>query len=657
MEVYYSRQTIDAHQAKGQPNIKAYIAIKAYICQNLFTMTIIFDPPELSKAHRKFVQRKQFSKLPKEEADTFLLWQHECNVIFNPDDLPDDQDLSQEGFTMSADDEIFVPDTDITRKDFCTLVNHAIPDYEMVTDNDSIVNEYIDMICRHVNRETKAAKDEELEFQSKKDLDTVFPRAQAPPVQREGDGSRRRSRSTGTESHISPRVRKPNDEEPIQPKTIVDGPSCKMITAESFNRIRTSTSMNDYLIPHTEVELKRMLHEVDCTPENFKSLDYLFIPIHHRDKHMLLIGIAPKQKFAFVIDSYMRSNDGTSGRPEDKQENKWYRRGLQAILMLLDPVAHFTKNNVPVPQVEKDRQWYIFGQYVLRSKNTDKSPYAPQQRDFYNCGAFTMTNAFCLAFGYDLTCYKEKDLDKLKKPRIAFELIEGDFTGEYQYDMIKISEKDVTVEQEQETCEAEPPRKGMDGDLEMQFGMEQSQYDATAVTTNVEYDSDAISEGSDGEVDEEVESVRGRTFYTAIQARLRDSRRMQPNPDKLPWPPQFGSKTSFQRAQLLYPAPPVNFQPGLKYSKRELKKACRDFPLIGWKHWSKQIQPLFLEWMLNEMAATLAIMNNDPIEPANHLVTADEDFEKGGQRKRCQLETGSGESGSTKRRSTGRKRR
>lgn len=78
--------------------------------------------------------------------------------------------------------------------------------------------------------------------------------------------------------------------------------------------------------------------------------------------------------------------------------------------------------------------------WSARSLTKDKSPNGPQQCDGYNCGAFTITNVFCLAFGYRILCYAQnqgqEDLERWKKPRVIFELRQGGFFGDYEYDLL-----------------------------------------------------------------------------------------------------------------------------------------------------------------------------------------------------------------------------
>ncbi|KAH9211337.1 hypothetical protein DL95DRAFT_464928 [Leptodontidium sp. 2 PMI_412] len=501
---------------------------------------------------------------------------------------------------------IALTDTKITRFDVCCLVNWTISAEELATDRQNVVNEYLEMIVEHVNKERKKAKATEMAVQA------------------------------AEEGSATIQSRK-------KPATLADQLSCKMIPVKRFAEIRGVNGFGFFvgsLISDLDGELTRMLEEINCTPTNFRNLDYHFIPIHDKGTHMMLMELAPKQKFAFVVDSCMGQNFCAPG---ETPENSWYRLGLQALLMALDPSVKYTKNNVPAPATDPDRPWYIYGQYVLRSKKTDKSPDAVQQRDNYNCGAFTTTNAFCLAFGYNLECYTEDKLDKWKKARVAFELMQQRFHGEYEYEMLKLSEEELKpVEEEEEEISA----SNFDSDLEMQHGFVEGL--RGPVSNDLGYERNG-SEGSDGEVSKKVESRRRRAFYTAAQALKYELPRVKPLPDNKPWPSQF-SKKKFQRAAFLYPTPSVNFQLELTYSKRELKRACRNFPLTGWKPWSKQSQPVFLEWMLDEMAATLSILRGDRVPPANNLVggfgiknntETTETAETAGKRKRSDREDGS----------------
>ncbi|KAG4439912.1 hypothetical protein IFR05_004587 [Cadophora sp. M221] len=554
----------------------------------------IFDPAELSEEKRGFIEQKQFSVPASDDHRKFIKWQEECELIFNTFYEFGQRCKACEGFEMrNHKNTIAIPDTKITKFDFSCLVNWTTASEELTTDRQNVVNEYIEMIVEHVNKERSKAEEKEMSIQAAEEA------------------------KAGIQSEKKSTI-------------IAVQPSCKMIPVERFAKIRGLNELrgfDDSLVSGLGGELTSMLEEINCTPTNFSTLDYLFIPIQDRSSHM---GLARKQKFAFVVDSSM----GEAFRDP----------GETPVVDGVGPISSAT---------DPDRSWYIYGQYVLRSKKTDKSPNAVHQRDNYSCGAYVMTNAFCLAFGYNLEWYTEDKLDKWKKARISFELMQQCFHGEYECNMLKLSEEELKPVDEEK--EEDITATDSDTDLEMQHGFEDSPRESVSGDSGYETNS---NEGSHREVAKKVGSKRGRTFYTAAQALKYKRPRVKPLPDSKPWPSQF-SKKKLQRAAFLYPAPLVNFQPELKCSKRELKRACRNFPLAGWKPWSKQSQPVFLEWMLNEMAATLSILHGDRVPLADGLVggfcvkddtEATETTESAGKRKRSDHEEDSEkEQGSTKR--------
>lgn len=62
-------------------------------------------------------------------------------------------------------------------------------------------------------------------------------------------------------------------------------------------------------------------------------------------------------------------------------------------------------------------------------------------------------------------------------------------------------------------------------------------------------------------------------------------------PDTVCYPAQIGSE--FKMTGFIDDIPEVNFKPELDYSKRELKKACKVVPLVGWKRRSKKRKTVF----------------------------------------------------------------
>jgi len=73
------------------------------------------------------------------------------------------------------------------------------------------------------------------------------------------------------------------------------------------------------------------------------------------------MGLAPKQKFAFVLDSHMVAGPGNPD-PVGVIQNSWFTRALKALVLVLDPAIIFPINNKTVPASKRDRVWHLFGQ-------------------------------------------------------------------------------------------------------------------------------------------------------------------------------------------------------------------------------------------------------------------------------------------------------
>lgn len=68
-----------------------------------------------------------------------------------------------------------------------------------------------------------------------------------------------------------------------------------------------------------------LLENMGCVREKFMNLDYLFIPFHDTSiGHYSLLGLAPKQKYAFVIDSLTQT---------EWHEKEWPLSGLLELLL------------------------------------------------------------------------------------------------------------------------------------------------------------------------------------------------------------------------------------------------------------------------------------------------------------------------------------
>ncbi|KAE9377374.1 hypothetical protein N431DRAFT_194416 [Stipitochalara longipes BDJ] len=188
-------------------------------------------------------------------------------------------------------------------------------------------------------------------------------------------------------------------------------------------------------------DLKKIFRKMNMCKSAFMNLDYLFIPYlegKEMGAHYVFLGIAPKQQFSFAIDAVPGGYSLTNGC------RKFIRAVLQHFASSDDEEEGDKNKKDKSSNSEKQVQrfweveeWDFFSQWQNRSKTTDESPHAPQQSDAYNCGMFALTSAFCLAFGFELLCYKGENIDLAKRPRIAAELYNG-FSGEFAYDMFDL---------------------------------------------------------------------------------------------------------------------------------------------------------------------------------------------------------------------------
>ena len=336
--------------------------------------------------------------------------------------------------------------------------------------------------------------------------------------------------------------------------------------------------------------VSRLLNTVKMTSAKFHSHDYLFIPYIADEAHYILVGFAPQQRFVFLMDS-------VNGRYTHPTQT------LQDILFHL---------NV-------DGNWNIFGQWSSRLGTTDKSPNCCQQKDMYNCGTFVMTNAFCLAFGFDLLCYKPEDLNYGKRPRIAAEFNNGSFSGDFAYDMF-----DLPTGPDDRIGKPQPAAPNPKGPLRV-VNPDEEVHGFNNSKKKRKYD-------------EMYPFGEPRRIRTAVQAlaweqQLPSDEKPEPRtPD--PYPHQFDPEI-FNQCGFIYETPKsINYNPHRDYSVNELKAACRIFPLEGWEAWAKEPKQIFTRWMLNEMGAFMALARDDPLKPMEGMCPG---FERWKAEKDCQV--------------------
>ncbi|PVH79495.1 hypothetical protein DL98DRAFT_589364 [Cadophora sp. DSE1049] len=206
-----------------------------------------------------------------------------------------------------------------------------------------------------------------------------------------------------------------------------DSPSCVFVSTENFEQINPG---NDSWIDGLD-----LLKQMGCDGEKFMNLDFFFILYHNPNLgehgHYSLLGIAPKQHFVFAINSLEQTN---------WHYKRWPLSGVWDIL--LSQISERGK--------KAKNAWPVFGEWSVKQdqKKKNNCPNCARQGDLYNCGVFTLTNAMCLAFGYDLMCYSNRDLDSLKRPRMFMELsnttidddkVKTGFKDEYAYDLLELA--------------------------------------------------------------------------------------------------------------------------------------------------------------------------------------------------------------------------
>ncbi|PMD48063.1 hypothetical protein L207DRAFT_505147 [Hyaloscypha variabilis F] len=386
-----------------------------------------------------------------------------------------------------------------------------------------------------------------------------------------------------------------------------DGISCAVMSSPHdfrigrFNRVQRNLAI--------------VLREMKITSELFFKLDYLFLPYMVGDAgyHYVLLGIAPKQQFSFAMDSI-----ATESWSMDREEGMI----IQALLLHFgsgvnrkegeekaysnveddnddeedEDSGDESEDQEDQQQWWEDEEWDFFSQWSQRSQTTDESPNGPQQRDYHNCGTFTMTSAFCLAFGFNLQCYKNADLDDLKRPRIAAELYNG-FSGEFGYDMFDL------LAGRSDRVGVPPPYREE---------VEKNDDEMEGVVHGIHPNGGIQSWIPDG--------GKIRDAATALALEKTWPRHMRPK-RRIPRPfPQQFSPEQFVQGGLLYATPKsINYDPKQKYSVEDLKDACRRFPLEGWEQWSDMPKRMFLRWMLNEMGAFMSLARGDTLKPTPGL--------------------------------------
>jgi hypothetical protein len=128
--------------------------------------------------------------------------------------------------------------------------------------------------------------------------------------------------------------------------------------------------------------------------------------------HFHLMGLAPKQRFVYSIDSCTVM----------QQE---YRSSMRHLWWIFETTLK-----------HEETDWPLYEEWAGAPRK-DK-PGVTCQSDSYNCGVSTCINAWNLMAGFSLRSYVSSDLDKYKRPRMTVELMSGDLNNEgFRYDPLE----------------------------------------------------------------------------------------------------------------------------------------------------------------------------------------------------------------------------
>jgi len=311
--------------------------------------------------------------------------------------------------------------------------------------------------------------------------------------------------------------------------------------------------------------------EVPST-EDFENLDmdYIFAPtLNESEKpcHYGLMGIAPKQQFVFVVDSIVYDPRTFGSRPRSKFATE----------RMYNPVLGLLPDDLGKSKKDFKANWNVFGHWARKNvPKLEGTPSCATQKDFVSCGIFTMTNAMCLAFGYDMLCYQEDDLAGFKRPRIVGELENEGFSGDYAYDL-----RDLPTGKA-DRVGTEPPAKetpSPDSPIE-------ETVHAIPNLRKRKYISRPNGMGGSG-------IIRSAAEALAYEQLLPEELKSKPRVAE-PYPVQFDSKV-FSHAGFLYEVPEsINYNLKKEYSLEELKAACQNFSLEGWQEWSARPKEKFM---------------------------------------------------------------
>jgi len=424
-------------------------------------------------------------------------------------------------------------------EDFATIVFTDDEENDPKFLSENVVDAYAECIVRYRNQvfETSVMKQFE-EAQQR------YAEARGRRPERQHGANRRHSRSMsplrGREAPNT-RIRDSDPLPQLTPPAEPVGPHVQVgfILSETWRNALSPEALRNNGATMASA-LVRMLENLKFTPQSILALDYLFIPFYHWEKeHHLLMGIAPKQGFVFIIDSCSNTY------PRDAYPVE----ALLALAFLVCP-----------PEIK----WPVYGLWQSRGWKEDDSPNCARQGDYHNCGVFTCTNMMCLAFGYRLMCYRQRDLNIGKRHRMAAELgADGFGPPPFDYQLLDLP---TSVAAHRTDYRYTLPEVTREADVKGRAP--QKQYPSTRIPFNLMLKEDQVP------------------FP-------------EPDPEEQ-WPSQFS--TYYHRTAGFVYKVPLGVSNEHTVSKFSIVGACRFYGIKGWKIWSREPLGMFRRWFLNEVA-------------------------------------------------------
>lgn len=191
-------------------------------------------------------------------------------------------------------------------------------------------------------------------------------------------------------------------------------PKCTILLNNFIATLQRSGRQSDVVAQALEL--------AKCRGKDMARLDYIFIP-HRESTHWALLGIAPKQRMIFVIDSIFWSEQAWQPEIRPLAELVWQELAESDLL---------------------DREWLLITPSYNNMNKSWKNRIYVRQKDEESCAVFVCTNALCLAFGYPLLCYsnepdKSKNDMPRKRRRMAMELLRNGFVpANYNYPLLDV---------------------------------------------------------------------------------------------------------------------------------------------------------------------------------------------------------------------------